>query len=144
MRLGIVGSEGKKFTPETEEIAREHIRWCLHDLNPDTDTVVSGGCHLGGIDSYAIEEAEKLGIQTTEHKPAKLVWSGGYKERNLKIVEDSDKVVCITLKELPESYQGMTFNLCYHCGTDTHVKSGGCWTMKQARMVGKDWELIVI
>ena len=140
MRLGIVGSEGKKFTPETEAKAREIIRTYLKDAT----TVISGGCHLGGIDIWAIEEARSANIPTIEHFPKVLSWESGYKQRNLKIAQDSDHIICITLKELPPTYVGMKFSHCYHCNTDKHIKSGGCWTVKQAIKLGKTGEVIVI
>lgn len=139
MRIGIVGSEASKFTPETQEQARAAIRSLL---NPG-DIVVSGKCHLGGIDIWAVEEAKKLGLETVEYPPKYHGWPA-YRERNLRIVEDSDKVVCITLSKLPDAYKGMRFEKCYHCGTDTHVKSGGCWTMKEADARGLPTQLIVI
>src|SRR5574341_741827 len=128
MRVGIVGSEAAKFTPETENLARQTIRACLRP----GDVVVSGGCHLGGVDTFAVEEAKALGLEWVEHLPAKHTWEGGYKQRNLKIAQDSDRVVCITVAALPANYTGMRFSRCYHCNTDKHVKSGGCWTVKQA------------
>lgn len=142
MILGIVGSEGAKFTPETEAKARHII--CNKIIAYRADKVVSGACHLGGIDVWAIEEAKKYHLQTQEFPPARQVWDGGYKQRNIQIAEASDIVICITLRELPASYTGMTFKLCYHCGTADHVKSGGCWTMKYAIKHGKKGELIVI
>lgn len=146
MRLGIVGHEAKKFTPETEELARARIRELIssygHLLSPVT--VVSGGCHLGGIDIWAVEEAKKLGLDFVEFLPAKLTWSGGYKDRNIRIAEGSDKVVCIVVAAYPNNYIGMRFNYCYHCGTSDHIKSGGCWTTKYARSVGTKTETIVI
>ena len=140
--VGIVGSEAAKFTPETEREARRAIRRVIRGAT----LVVSGACHLGGIDVWAIEEARAAGIPTREYPPATHRWEGGYKQRNLQIAEHSDKVVCITVKELPPGYVGMRFPLCYHCGTppDHHVKSGGCWTMKQARRAGKETELVII
>lgn len=42
------------------------------------------------------------------------------------------------VKTLPESYKGMRFTSCYHCGTTSHVKSGACWTAKQAQRIGKE------
>ena len=108
------------------------------------DTVVSGGCHLGGIDIWAIEEAQKYGLNYIEHRPECLQWSGGYKERNIRISEDSDRVVCIVVKDYPVEYKGMRFNYCYHCGTDEHIKSGGCWTTKYARSIGKLTRTILI
>lgn len=143
MRIGIVGSEAAKFTSVTEARARAFIR----SLLSPGDVVISGGCHLGGIDIWAVEEAAKLGLETIEHKPAKLQWEGGYKQRNLKIARDSDLVVCITVKELPPTYKGMRFpGGCYHCGTpaEHHVKSGGCWTMKMAKKMGKETKLWIV
>lgn len=141
MILGIVGSEGKKFTHETEQLARDEIRHLA--LKYDADTICSGACHLGGIDVWAIEVAEDLGLETIEYPPEFHGWEA-YKARNIKIAETSDLVVCITLKTLPDTYKGMTFDLCYHCGTKDHVKSGGCWTTKYARKLGKQGYTIVI
>lgn len=142
MILGIVGSEAAKFTPRTEALARERIAFKLAQFDPAE--VVSGACHLGGIDEWAIEEAIADGVATRNFPPLRRSWEGGYKQRNIQIAEAADVVLCITLKRLPESYSGMTFKLCYHCGTDDHVKSGGCWTMKYAQKIGKRGELIVI
>lgn len=142
MILGIVGSEWAKFTPYTETRARVAIQAAIKRYG--ADEVVSGACHLGGIDEWAIEEALEVGIGTRNFPPAQRSWEGGYKPRNIQIAQAADAVVCITLRELPDTYRGMTFKLCYHCGVDTHVKSGGCWTMKYAQKIGKKGELIVI
>jgi len=145
-RLGIVGHEAKKFTPDTEAIARGHIRRLCHEYKdiPLHLTVVSGGCHLGGIDIWAIEEARKLGHCITEHLPRNRQWSTGYKPRNIEIARDSDKVVCIVVRQYPSEYRGMRFDFCYHCGTSSHIKSGGCWTAKYARSIGIPAEIIEI
>ncbi len=140
MKIGIVGSEAAKFTSDTQAKARETIR----DIIADAELVISGHCHLGGIDIWAIEEAKKLVIPTIEYPPAKLQWSGGYKERNLQIARASDIVVCITVREFPPDYKGMRFNYCYHCKTDTHIKSGGCWTVKQAELMGKETFVLAV
>lgn len=140
--LGIVGSEGRKFTPYTEQLARTAIRNLITD--PFVCLVISGGCHLGGIDIWAVEEARKLKVPYIEHKPRSLSWETGYKPRNILIAEDSDKVACITLANLPVQYTGMRFDCCYHCHTTDHVKSGGCWTVKYAKSLGKLGEVIVI
>jgi hypothetical protein len=140
VRIGIVGSEAAKFTPETEATARRMIRESLHP----GDVVVSGACHLGGIDTWAIEEAKKLGLETKEYPPATREWTNGYRLRNIQIAEDSDWVLCFTVRCLPESYDGMRFRLCYHCGTNAHVKSGGCWTVKYAKTIGKHGVVMVV
>lgn len=143
MRLGLVGSEAAKFTPSTERIAREIIQRLLLD---NVTTVVSGACHLGGIDIWAVEEASSMGITTIEFKPKILKWEGGFKQRNIEIAQFSEELVCITVKELPSDYKGMRFTHCYHCQTppNHHVKSGGCWTKKYAERLGRKTQLIVI
>jgi hypothetical protein len=130
--VGIVGSEAAKFTSETHRKAVELIDNILSE--PGVTEVVSGGCHLGGIDIWAEEAGYAKGLKVTVYKPVVLNWNEGYKPRNLKITNRSDVVHCITLKELPSGYNGIRFEGCYHCGTKDHVKSGGCWTMKKAKV----------
>ena len=142
MMLGIVGSEAKKFTKETEDTARRSIA-ALCTVSGATG-IVSGGCHLGGIDAWAAEHAHANNLLLIEHLPANLSWAAGYKPRNLLIARDCDACFCITVRELPAGYTGMRFKLCYHCGVDTHVKSGGCWTVKEAKKLGKPGEILVI
>lgn len=139
IRIGIVGSEGIKFTKDTEEKARRIIR----SLVERASVIVSGGCHLGGIDIWAIEEAVSAGVETKEFLPDVLAWEG-YKRRNLLIARNCDECVCITVAKLPNTYTGMRFQKCYHCGTNDHVKSGGCWTVKQAKAFGKIGRVVVI
>jgi hypothetical protein len=145
--IGIVGSEEAKFTPETKATAIGIIRR-LAVLHRDVDTLVSGGCHLGGIDIWTEEVARDLGLKMVVHKPKVRKWEGGYKQRNLAIVRDSDEVHCITVAKLPDNYTGMRFPGCYHCERQmdhtSHVKSGGCWTMHKARSQGKPGILHVV
>lgn len=141
MRIGIVGSEAAKFTPATEAEARTVIRQLLDE----GDVVVSGACHLGGIDIWAREEGQKLGLEVKEYPPEYHSWDSGYKPRNIKIARDSEMVVCITVRELPGEYVGMKFDYCYHCGRAArHIKSGGCWTVKFAKREGKAGYVVVI
>src|SRR5262245_56883403 len=88
--IGIVGHEAKKFTAQGEEAARACIRRLLSD---PLSVMVSGGCHLGGIDIWAEEEADKLGREKVVHKPTKLRWSGagGFEERNMLIATHSPR-----------------------------------------------------
>jgi hypothetical protein len=129
MRVGIVGAEESKFTAQGEAQAREIIRQLLSPLG---SILCSGGCHLGGVDIWAEEEADKLSRDTMIFKPEQLSWPY-YKKRNMEIAVYSDIVHCITVDHLPNDFSGMRFSHCYHCGTSNHVKSGGCWTMKKAR-----------
>lgn len=129
--IGIVGSEAKKFTSRTEELAREVIRNLF--ISTHATLVVSGACHLGGVDRFAIEEAEKCDLAIKEFPPRDFNWDTGYRPRNILIAKRSQEVYCITVDTLPVGYDGMRFAICYHCRTSSHVKSGGCWTVKYAR-----------
>lgn len=141
---GIVGSEAAKFTPETEAEAKRIIRMIL--TRPNATGYSSGHCHLGGIDIWTEEIGKELGLEGFVYPAQTRVWGtvGGYKNRNIKIVGASDEVHCITVRTLPAGYTGMKFAYCYHCHTNTHVKSGGCWTMKYAIKAGKPGILHVI
>jgi len=144
MRLGIVGHEAAKFTPETEEQARQEIRKAIHAHG--ATEVVSGSCHLGGIDIWAVEEANKLGLNTVEFAPQVLRWDPpgktGFKLRNLQIAKYSDVVLCIVVEKIPHTYTGMRFNDCYHCQgrNPPHIKSGGCWTAWRAK--SREWVVL--
>jgi hypothetical protein len=147
MKIGIVGSEKAKFTELGEARAKDAIRDILR--SGGADTVISGHCHLGGVDLWAEEVADELGIGKQIFPPAYLNWSQGYKPRNLQIAHNSDIVYCITVDKLPPGYSGMVFPYCYHClkaGRDArdHVKSGGCWTVIQGMKLGKEGRWIVI
>lgn len=140
--LCIVGHAKDKFTYETESLAKLKITESILYHRPSS--IISGGCHLGGVDIWAEEIATSLNIPLTVYKPTNLKWSGpgGYKDRNLKIARDSNLVLCVVVKDYPSTYSGLTFNGCYHCGgrNPKHVKSGGCWTAWQARK--REWILI--
>jgi hypothetical protein len=160
MIIGIVGSEAKKFTPETEYAARQLIHTLL--IKDDVWGMASGHCHLGGIDIWAEEETMHLqgigkpirddnyfgykpDLELYIYPPAKLAWDGGYKQRNIQIAKRCDELHNITVRKLPPGFDGMVFSKgCYHCDTLDHVKSGGCYTMKYARKLGKPGILHVI
>lgn len=139
LKHGIVGSEAAKFTPETEAKAKQ----CIRELLDVSDCVISGGCHLGGIDIWAEEIGREMGLSVIVFKPRFLGWEA-YKERNIKIADSSDIVTCITVEKYPPNYKGMRFSYCYHCNTVKHVKSGGCWTVKYAAKRGKPTAVVVI
>lgn len=131
--VGIVGHEAKKFTPATKQLAFEIIRTVL----TEGDVLVSGGCHLGGIDIWAEEVADEMGLEKIIYLPKKRSWAGGFRERNLQIANKSDILHNIIIERYPEGYKGMRFSYCYHCKLSTHIKSGGCWTAKNAKRLGK-------
>lgn len=145
MNIGIVGHEEAKFDDVTEKAAKDLIGHLLTQ-SPELDPagVISGGCHLGGVDIWAEKTADMLGLPKKIHLPKSQRWETGYKPRNLLIAQDSDIVHVILVKEYPLGYVGMRFPLCYHCGTTDHIKSGGCWTARQAMLMGKPaaWHVI--
>lgn len=139
MRLGIVGHEAAKFTPETEAKAREEIRRAIRKHL--ATEVCSGECPLGGVDVWAREETLAMGLPFIPFPPKENNWENGFKPRNLQIAA-SDLVVCIVVRELPATYRGRRFLACYHCKerTPTHVKSGGCWTAWRAK--AREWRIV--
>lgn len=141
--IGIVGHESAKFTELGEQRARALIRYLL---SLGEHIVVSGGCHLGGIDIWAEEESRAMGREPIVFKPTRLQWSGdgGFEFRNNQIAMKSDEVHSLVVDALPATYTGMRFKLCYHCNKTDHVKSGGCWTAKRARLLGKPGLIHVI
>lgn len=141
LKIGIVGHEETKFTPSGKAMACEAITLLLS--NPNT-MLVSGGCHLGGVDIWAETIANVLGKEKHIFLPVSRQWSPGYKERNIQIAKDCDHLICIAVARLADSYQGMEFDLCYHCKKTDHVKGGGCWTMKYAKSLGKHTQLLII
>ena len=131
MKLGIVGHEARKFTPQTEAAAKLAITGAICLYKPEL--VISGECPLGGIDIWAKEIAKALNIPFQPYPPKHNSWAKGYKPRNLQIANNSDLVLVIAVRSLPATYTGMRFAECYHCrnhGADgtNHIKGGGCWT----------------
>ena len=111
------------------------------------DILVSGHCHLSGIDIWAEERADELGTleRAIIHKPKHRRWKpDGYRDRNLKIARDCEEAHVIVVENYPPNYHGMRFDYCYHCKATDHIKSGGCWTAWQAVKMGKPaiWHVI--
>lgn len=148
MTAGIVGHEGAKFTPAMEGRARGLIVKILNLRDDDGllrfDRIVSGDCPLGGVDLWARQEAEAQGRPFVGFPPASDDWAGGFKPRNIQIAEASDVVYSIVVAQLPPGYTGRRFEYCYHCLSDSHIKSGGCWTVKHALGLGKRGHVLVL
>src|SRR5262245_19305385 len=140
--VGIVGAEGAKFTPYGEALAKALIDSLL--TRPGVTGVCSGRCHLGGIDIWAEEIGRRLRLIPYIYPPRQLNWTNGYRHRNIRIAEVSTEVHCITVDSLPSNFKGMKFDFCYHCMTNDHIKSGGCWTAKYAQTLDKSafWHTI--
>lgn len=132
LRIGIVGHGQDKFT----SFGHAGAILKIIELVKEADIVVSGHSPMGGVDIWAEDIATLLEKPKEIYAPEVQQWDPpgryGYKARNLDIA-GADIVYCIVVDRYPPGYQGRRFKLCYHCGTDDHVKSGGCWTMKQAK-----------
>ncbi len=147
MKRAIVGHAADKFTRDTQRKANSLLSM-LVDLE-QTDLLISGGCHLGGIDIWAEEYANAFDVPKQIFLPNERSWGHGYKPRNIQIAEACDELHCIVVARYPDTYTGSRFlreglPYCYHCNTTDHVKSGGCWTMHYARKLGKPGILHII
>jgi hypothetical protein len=144
MKIGIVGSGADKFNTQSEYKAKELIHDIISQIQ--LPIVVSGHSPVGGIDIWAEEEAQFIRCPVDIKIPKQHTWNAeyGYKQRNLDIAKDSDEVHVIVVNKYPKDYKGMRFDLCYHCKSKDHIKSGGCWTGLQAQKLGKKvyWHII--
>ena len=87
---------------------------------------------------WAEDEADLLGRETKIFPPKNHRWEPeGFKERDIQVAKMSTEVNVIVVRELPASYRGRRFPICYHGGSKTHIKSGACWTAKYAQKLGK-------
>jgi len=138
MRIAIVGAS--KLSENEERDAEQYVNYMLdqrisQSLTGDI-TVVSGGAK--GIDSIAERIAKQKGLKTQIFEPEIQQWEDkegktGFRYRNLKIAGDCDVLYCIPI--------ALRDKRCYHCDAD-HQVGGGCWTMWQARKLGKETHLI--
>lgn len=146
MKVGFVGASAGKLTPaQSEEIAGDialfiliHSKW-----HEEKIIVVSGGSPKGGTDSFAETIAERYNMPTEIFRPHKdhEHWQCddslcyGYKARNIDIARSVDILYAFASKH--------DTTYCYHCKLDAHIPSGGCFTLKKARELGKDAHLIL-
>lgn len=154
IRIGIVGNGSDKFTAVGATRAKAAIKNLLYDEIDNHEgnvIVVSGHSPVGGIDIWAEEIGDILGCDLDIKTPEVHQWNPpgqyGYRARNLDIAKDSDVVYVIIALEYPEEYEGRRFDSCYHCtwhDVPWHVKSGGCWTGKEAIKAGNEAHWIFI
>jgi hypothetical protein len=153
MRVGCVGNGTDKFT----ELGKQRAMLLLVDVIHGSSAMVSGHSPVGGIDIWAEEVAEFLGVPLDLKIPEVNAWNPpgryGYMKRNVDIAKDSDILHMIVADKYPNEYRGRRFALCYHHNKgegapvmtpDNHVKSGGCWTAKKALELGKEvvWHIV--
>lgn len=133
MKLAIVG------TSRLTDFERSRVIDLIHNefLRSPKISLITGDAD--GVDSLVpacnfVERCELLVVKSLEK-----YWepnSGhGFKERNIRIAEECDELICITTKTKDIK--------CYHCNMD-HQRTGGCWTMKYAKSLGKPTRLYVV
>jgi hypothetical protein len=119
MKIGIVGSSK---APVNEESIR-FVEDIIVDYPQDT-VFVSGGAK--GIDEIVEMACMVVGRKLIIHKPKTENWEG-YKERNIIIAHECDKVVCVALRSKDKD------SYCYHCGSEEHERTGGCYTARRCK-----------
>ena len=131
MIIAIVGSSHCGTDAGYEQITT--LVKYYHDLYPASVSFMSGGAR--GIDSMAKRVCVEQGCDIVEYLPAYAGWPA-YKERNLRIAREADKVYSFVDPLKDKS--------CYHCRKegkdDQHQVTGGCYTGAASR----DYEVVVI
>lgn len=112
-KIVIVGSEQKKWTKDKETICRALIHM-LMEAQPEA-LYISGECHLGGVDQWVKEIAQNLNKRYRGYPPKKNSWYY-YKKRNIQMAKEGNLVIDLE----PEGFT-----------------SGGTWTVKYAKSIGK-------
>ena len=164
IKIGIVGTQELKWTQINKDKAKAEILGLLLDFKSRFETVlVSGHCQKGGVDIWAEEIADKLGIKKEIYPAVVEQWNDeireegsifdeqmfivkriGYKSRNIKIAETCDILYCIVPQTYVDTGPSAESDHCKHCQIFGHPSNGGCWTMKYAKKLGKETHLVVI
>lgn len=145
MRIGIIGPEKRKFTPESAQRLRALIR----EVTAHATEIVSGQWLGNGVDLAARTIADTRGIPYTGFPPYtnELIGHGLWKRQNIVLAEYCDEVICFVLATLPPAFIGRGGKpltpLCRECG-GAHYTCAGCWTVEQARLRGKRGRTILI
>ncbi len=133
MKIAIVGAS--RLSSTEEKNARESceilLKQMIKDNGRDKTILVSGGA--SGVDTIAETTAYELGLKCDIHRPTSENWDG-YKARNLKIAQECDVIYCFPTK--------VRLTPCYHCSIQDHERSGGCWTVKQAKTLKKEGHIV--
>lgn len=130
MIIAIVGTS-KLMDDELDRVCC-HIETIVRRLG-DNDKIITGDAE--GVD-HAVRlwtPRAKLLVEKAETKRWNAI--DGFKARNIRISRRADKVISISTKVKEEA--------CYHCNKD-HQRTGGCFTMKEAKKLNKETELIIV
>lgn len=122
-RIAIVGTS--HLTTRESDAAKEIIEDVIR--SNDNFEILSGGA--AGIDAVAVKTAREFGVNTIEYNPKHQTWEY-FKKRNLKIAIECDELYCISTKVKTQQ--------CYHHDKpQDHERTGGCYTMRKAFLMGK-------
>jgi len=123
VRLVIVGSMAKSWTPSEERVVRDLIRVLIDENKTDDQkeeyVIGSGESPAGGVDIWVHEEAESMGIPFWPFPPKARNWPA-YKERDQAMADWCTKLIRI------RSMASTTY--------------GSGWTRDRAKIQGKPTE----
>lgn len=160
MKIAIVGAQEYNWNKDQKEKAKAMIKAIfirvvlskdltmknleqilylpIDEFDFEDIVMISGHCPLGGVDIWAEDIADELGIKKEIYPPEVYQWNDkiskgsyvddvvelkGYRSRNIQIAEMCDILYCINPKG---------------------IRSGGTWTMEYAKKLGKEVHLVEI
>jgi len=130
INIAIVGTSHLNNAEQQEALME--IRKII-EQRKENDLIITGDAE--GIDSLVSWECLEIPHRVYEAKVKGWANEGGFKDRNIRIAENSDYVYSITTRTKDEE--------CYHCNLP-HQRTGGCWTLKYANSIGKKGSVIII
>ena len=149
MKLAIVGTSKVGYGDQADRLLEE-VRTLIMKYYEEFGKkliIVSGHSPKGGTDIFAEAIARNFGIKTEIYPPEINQWAGknvnhkrlkGYKARNVQIARACNILYCFTLSN-SDRRKG-----CYHCQNYKHLRSGGCWTFKNAQELKKEVHMIIV
>lgn len=131
MRVAIVGTTISLSENEERDV-RQLCANIIKGFDNDV-TIISGGAV--GVDKISIGVAKGLGYDTKEYFPDANNWKG-FSARNKRIAKVCDQLFCISVPVHKKK--------CYHHNPpQEHERTAGCWTLIQAKNMGKPCQLFV-
>jgi len=115
--IGIVGSSKIPFNSKSEKFIYD----ILHKLKNKWETVIVTG-DATGVDAITRTLCLKYNLQHSVIYSKLDKFEGGYKQRNKIIADYCDEIISIALP--------VSKTPCYHCNSETHERTGGCYTGK--------------
>ena len=166
MKIAIVGAEESKWTKEQKKKVQAEIRLVFYqwldtaDMYGGETILISGGCHRGGVDIWAEEVADNLGINKMVFPAEIYQWGDGSEclccgeiipfTSEEKITEHTKARggTWNNTKRL-KGYRSRNIQIAEACDIlynfePEGVRSGGRWTLGHANMLGKPVHQIFI